>query len=205
MARFDADDICLPERLARQVEFLDARPEVGVVGSRIRVIDAAGQLLGYRVLSLPARSDRRGAATVQCAVAPQRDVPQAAGCGLAGISTGGTRPKTTNCGARLAHAGVRFANLASRCSRYRGMPGPEVAKDAGRRSAGTIDVKRLALGRAVELARPGPPLGRARLAVAAGPASAQAVSVVDVPPGRSLNAAISCGIGSAGRVASAAA
>ena len=33
IARMDADDISLPERLAKQVAFLDAHPEVGIVGT----------------------------------------------------------------------------------------------------------------------------------------------------------------------------
>lgn len=33
VARMDADDIALPERLEKQVTFLDERPEIGVVGS----------------------------------------------------------------------------------------------------------------------------------------------------------------------------
>jgi glycosyltransferase involved in cell wall biosynthesis len=40
IARQDADDISLPDRFARQVEFLDANPEYGVVGSRINYIDS---------------------------------------------------------------------------------------------------------------------------------------------------------------------
>jgi glycosyltransferase involved in cell wall biosynthesis len=33
VARMDADDVALPERLARQVAFLDAHPEVGLLGA----------------------------------------------------------------------------------------------------------------------------------------------------------------------------
>lgn len=43
VAKLDADDICFPQRLARQVEFLDAHPEVAVVGSQAVVIDAKGR------------------------------------------------------------------------------------------------------------------------------------------------------------------
>ena len=43
IARMDADDVSAPERLARQVAFLDAHLDVGVVGSAIWVIDAHGQ------------------------------------------------------------------------------------------------------------------------------------------------------------------
>ncbi|WP_300039410.1 glycosyltransferase [uncultured Roseobacter sp.] len=40
VARMDADDICLPERFAKQVAFLDAHPRVGVLGSFVDGIDA---------------------------------------------------------------------------------------------------------------------------------------------------------------------
>ena len=42
IARMDADDVSLPERLAKQVEFLDAHPEVGVLGCAVQVIDDYG-------------------------------------------------------------------------------------------------------------------------------------------------------------------
>lgn len=45
-ARQDADDISLSDRLARQVAFLDAHPEVCVVGTATGLLDDAGQFLG---------------------------------------------------------------------------------------------------------------------------------------------------------------
>lgn len=39
IARFDSDDISLPERFARQVEYMDAHPECGVVGAWINQFD----------------------------------------------------------------------------------------------------------------------------------------------------------------------
>lgn len=44
VARMDADDICLPERFARQVAFLKANPDHGVVGSWSTDIDERGEL-----------------------------------------------------------------------------------------------------------------------------------------------------------------
>jgi len=41
-ARIDADDLNLPHRIERQVDFLLTHPEVGVVGSRVRTIDERG-------------------------------------------------------------------------------------------------------------------------------------------------------------------
>lgn len=43
VARMDADDLCLPGRFAKQVAFLDAHPEVGILGGAVRVIDGAGR------------------------------------------------------------------------------------------------------------------------------------------------------------------
>jgi glycosyltransferase involved in cell wall biosynthesis len=45
IARQDADDISLPERLAAQLEFLERNPAVGLVGSGARWIDAQGSLI----------------------------------------------------------------------------------------------------------------------------------------------------------------
>lgn len=51
VARMDADDISLPERLQREVHFLDAHPEIGLVGTWCVKIDArTGQ---QRLQSLP--------------------------------------------------------------------------------------------------------------------------------------------------------
>jgi glycosyltransferase involved in cell wall biosynthesis len=46
LARQDADDLSLPERLAVEVEFLDRHSTVGLVGSCIDVIDASGEPVG---------------------------------------------------------------------------------------------------------------------------------------------------------------
>lgn len=48
LARLDADDIPLPDRLVRQCAFLDARSEVGVLGMGAYTIDEAGRKLGCK-------------------------------------------------------------------------------------------------------------------------------------------------------------
>lgn len=45
IARMDADDISLPDRLDRQVRLLEERPDVGLVGTMCRVIDSRGSEL----------------------------------------------------------------------------------------------------------------------------------------------------------------
>ena len=46
IARMDADDISQPERLARQVDEFEARPSLGVLGTRVRYIDPDGRQIG---------------------------------------------------------------------------------------------------------------------------------------------------------------
>jgi GT2 family glycosyltransferase len=50
IARQDADDISLPTRLAKQVDFLDRHPDVALVGTFVRGIDGHGNTMGDLVL-----------------------------------------------------------------------------------------------------------------------------------------------------------
>ncbi len=50
LARMDADDIALPERLERQIELLEREPAFGIVGARVAIFTASGAPAGgYRV------------------------------------------------------------------------------------------------------------------------------------------------------------
>jgi glycosyltransferase involved in cell wall biosynthesis len=46
VARLDADDVAMPERLARQRAFLDAHPDVGLLGTGAQEVDASGREVG---------------------------------------------------------------------------------------------------------------------------------------------------------------
>jgi glycosyltransferase involved in cell wall biosynthesis len=48
VARMDSDDISLPERLSKQVAYMDAQREVGVCGTWAKDIDSKGQVTGSR-------------------------------------------------------------------------------------------------------------------------------------------------------------
>lgn len=48
VARMDADDIAFPERLAKQLAFAEANPQVDVQGSQIELIDNDGVRFGHR-------------------------------------------------------------------------------------------------------------------------------------------------------------
>jgi glycosyltransferase involved in cell wall biosynthesis len=49
IARMDADDLCHPQRIEKQVRYLDKFPEVGIVGSRVRFGGDREQQAGYAV------------------------------------------------------------------------------------------------------------------------------------------------------------
>jgi glycosyltransferase involved in cell wall biosynthesis len=49
IARMDGDDLCLPQRLEEQADWLDAHPETGLLGSRVELFASGGPLSeGYR-------------------------------------------------------------------------------------------------------------------------------------------------------------
>jgi len=120
MAVLDADDIAEPTRLQRQVEYLQAHPKIGVVGSQVCVIDADGKPTGYR--SFPTDHDNILQA-LQCTVsvcqgsamfrrALVREV------GGYHFSEEGT-VEDYDLLSRLVVQGVRLANLPQPLLRYR--------------------------------------------------------------------------------------
>lgn len=54
IARMDADDICMPERFAIQVAYLDSHPEVGLLGSKYAHIDEDGDFIYHGTPMPPA-------------------------------------------------------------------------------------------------------------------------------------------------------
>ncbi|HEY2584989.1 MAG TPA: glycosyltransferase [Tepidisphaeraceae bacterium] len=52
VARMDSDDVCLPERFARQVEFLRETPDCVLVGCRVLLIDPDGEPL-FEMTDIP--------------------------------------------------------------------------------------------------------------------------------------------------------
>jgi glycosyltransferase involved in cell wall biosynthesis len=48
IARFDSDDICVPQRLELQVSFLKAHPEISVIGGAMDIINNEGKFIAHR-------------------------------------------------------------------------------------------------------------------------------------------------------------
>jgi hypothetical protein len=85
VARFDADDICMPERLERQVAFLAANPDHGLVACETTFIDAAGAPAGNAPIRRPHDHDailavlEAGPILCHSAVMVRTDLVRAAG------------------------------------------------------------------------------------------------------------------------------
>lgn len=121
IARMDADDICHPDRLARQVEFLTLHPEVGVVGCWTDDIDEAGAPYTVRAPDHPVTHEEF--LTAIEAGLPLLCHPAVAFRRALVLETGGYRAAFRHCEdldlwLRLATV-TRIANIPERLLRYR--------------------------------------------------------------------------------------
>lgn len=122
VARMDADDVSHPERLARQVAFMNAHPEVTVLGTSSRLIDEQGQVVGHINAPTADRDIRRTMRyrNPMChpSVMLRRDPVQAVGGYL-----GGKNAEDYDLWVRLANATTaRFANLPEPLLDYNASP-----------------------------------------------------------------------------------
>lgn len=118
IARMDGDDICLPDRFGRQVAFLDAHPDHGVVGSNFynlgrngRIESAAPHPLDHAAI---VDALRFGSPICHPSVMMRRDVV---------VAAGGYRPAYRHCEdfdlwLRLSER-TQLANLPDRLLHYR--------------------------------------------------------------------------------------
>jgi hypothetical protein len=138
VARLDADDLCAPQRLERQIAFLEAHDECVAVGSAVEVIDEEGETLA--VSRFPAghvdivQGLLAGAA---CAFAH----PSVMMKREAALAAGAYRPdlfpsEDLDLWLRLMERG-ELANLGEPLVRYRRHPGTVGARECRRQMATT--------------------------------------------------------------------
>jgi glycosyltransferase involved in cell wall biosynthesis len=118
LARLDADDVALPDRLRRQTEFLAANPEVALLGGQALLIDEDGREFGKA--EYPLHDDELQAALpkgnpfVHSAVAMRREAFEAVG----GYRVNFDHAEDFDLWLRIA-AGRRIANLPDVLAKYR--------------------------------------------------------------------------------------
>jgi glycosyltransferase involved in cell wall biosynthesis len=119
IARMDADDVSTPDRLAMQVSFMEAHPEVSVLGSDYEIIDQTGTCIDivnvhYGNIAIR-KALLRGNPFCHPSVVFRRDIALAVGGYLGGIYA-----QDYDLWSRLAvDRTVVFANLPHVCLRYR--------------------------------------------------------------------------------------
>jgi glycosyltransferase involved in cell wall biosynthesis len=123
VARMDQDDVSLPHRLERQVEFLAHHPEIAVVGTWAEIVDEEGRVLGHRRFATRSGDVRRAllrfCALVHSSVMFRRAPVVAAG----GYGTGalGRSCRDYELWLRLSET-VRIANIPEVLVKYRVHP-----------------------------------------------------------------------------------
>jgi glycosyltransferase involved in cell wall biosynthesis len=141
IARADADDVCEPDRLAKQFAYLKEHPDVDVLGSQLAVIDGNGKRIGYRSYPLEHEAIRQGLARYNALAHPSvlfRVGPVRA--------AGGYRPFFTEdyeLWSRLIRQQARFANHWEPLVRYRVIPEGIRSSKVRDTLRGTLEVKRL--------------------------------------------------------------
>jgi hypothetical protein len=132
VARFDADDICMPERLERQVAFLAANPDHGLVACETTFIDAAGAPAGNAPIRRPHDHDailavlEAGPILCHSAVMVRTDLVRAAG----GYREAYVHAEDYDLRLRLA-GHTRMANLPEYLLAYRISPGQVSSRHMG--------------------------------------------------------------------------
>ena len=119
IARMDGDDIALPERFARQVAFLDAHPDIGVLGTGCVTIDTLGQPGARTFDNVLDHADivadlKNGPALCHPSVMMRRD----AVCAVGGYHRAYRHCEDYDLWLRMSEH-VRMANLPDRLLKYR--------------------------------------------------------------------------------------
>lgn len=128
IARFDSDDVCMPERLALQVGFLQSNPEISVVGGALDIINTEGQLLAQRHYPLTPTEIAKGMQLTTTVAHPTVMYRKVAIEQHGGYNPDFRFSEDLDLWLRWMNAGLQFANLPQVLVQYR--------QDNTRRGAG---------------------------------------------------------------------
>jgi glycosyltransferase involved in cell wall biosynthesis len=120
VARADADDVCEPDRLEKQLAYLQEHPEVDVLGSQLAIIDDEGKPRGYRGYPLHHEAIARGMAISNAVAHPSVLFKK-----QSVLAAGGYRSffsEDYELWSRLLHRQAHFANYPEALVRYRVIP-----------------------------------------------------------------------------------
>lgn len=119
IARFDSDDVCMPDRLARQVAHMEAHPEVGVLGGGLEIMDESCRTLAFRSYPPSHEVIERKLQTTTPIAHPTVMMRKALIELHGGYDPSFRFAEDLDLWLRLVNRGVRFANLSEVLVRYR--------------------------------------------------------------------------------------
>lgn len=119
IARFDSDDVCMPDRLERQVAFMAIHPNVGVLGGGLEIIDESGSTLAFREYPAEHVAIERKFQMTNSIAHPTAMVRKQIFDKFGGYDPSFRFSEDLELWLRLLHRGVCFANLQVVLVRYR--------------------------------------------------------------------------------------
>jgi glycosyltransferase involved in cell wall biosynthesis len=119
IARFDADDICIANRLALQLNAMRANPDIGVFGGALELINDENQVLGYRSFPSDHESIMKKMMFVTAFSHPTTMMRASLVKAVGGYDDTFTHAEDLDLWLRLANHGTRFGNLSETLVRYR--------------------------------------------------------------------------------------
>lgn len=138
IARMDADDVALPDRLERQVSYLRSNSDVSVVGGSYEHIDEQGCVIG-RPASLKTEPDKIHARMPfeSCMPHPTVMMRRADAIKVGGYAYG-LYAEDWDLWLRMRRAGMRFANLPDLVLHYRIHAGQSTSLQATRKNMANV-------------------------------------------------------------------
>lgn len=138
IARMDADDISLPQRLERQLCFLRDNPAISVVGGSYENIDEHDKVIGRPVLlQLDPKRIHERLPFETCMAHPSVMMRRADVLKVGGYAYG-LFAEDWDLWLRMRRAGMRFANLPDLVMRYRIHSGQSTSLHAWRRNMANV-------------------------------------------------------------------
>ena len=119
IARFDSDDVCLPDRLSLQLDWMNKNPLVDVLGGGLEIIDRKGNTLAFRDYPLDHKAISRRFHRTTAVAHPTVLMRTAALKAVGGYDPQFRFAEDLDLWLRMLNCGIRFANLPQTLVKYR--------------------------------------------------------------------------------------
>lgn len=119
VARFDSDDICIPERLALQVAFMQTHPEISVAGGALDIVNNEGKFLAHRGYPMTSAAISRAMQLTSAIAHPTVMFRKEVFDRLGGYNPDFRFAEDLDLWLRWMNGGIQFANLPQALVQYR--------------------------------------------------------------------------------------